>query len=176
MGPPVSMQTFLPSPLFALSAYVLDRQRLGKQRVEAWQLLQAIEGHTKGWANHPAAEMWRHHPHALCRYGMAMCAEWIRRGYADRMLPRFEDIEASLMNRSGTPGWMGHAEFHLCHRRTLLSKDFYHYSKQGWTEPRHLYLWPKWNPDLNRWDLWTVVDGVRALHSHIANAPLTLGQ
>lgn len=49
------MQTFLPYPSFAESARVLDRQRLGKQRVEVLQLLRALTGQTKGWANHPAA-------------------------------------------------------------------------------------------------------------------------
>lgn len=36
------MQTFLPYEDFNQSTAVLDRQRLGKQRVEALQLLKAI--------------------------------------------------------------------------------------------------------------------------------------
>ena len=36
------MQTFLPYPAFDLSAQVLDRQRLGKQRVETLQVLKAL--------------------------------------------------------------------------------------------------------------------------------------
>jgi hypothetical protein len=36
------MQTFLPLPDFIESAKVLDYKRLGKQRVEAWQILKAI--------------------------------------------------------------------------------------------------------------------------------------
>lgn len=52
------VQTFLPYPDFAQSAQCLDRQRLGKQRVEVLQLLKALKGESKGWKNHPAAKMW----------------------------------------------------------------------------------------------------------------------
>ena len=53
------MQTFLPYPDFAESARCLDRQRLGKQRVETAQILRCIvENRTGGWANHPAVRMW----------------------------------------------------------------------------------------------------------------------
>lgn len=38
------MQTFLPYPDFEKSAYSLDRQRLGKQRVETLQIMQALFG------------------------------------------------------------------------------------------------------------------------------------
>lgn len=56
------MQTFLPYPDFELSARFLDRQRLGKQRVEAWQILNVLEelkipGRTPAWRNHPAVRM-----------------------------------------------------------------------------------------------------------------------
>jgi hypothetical protein len=65
------VQTFLPLPDFAESAAVLDRQRLGKQRVEVLQLLGALTGQRPGWVNHPAARMWRGHERALARYGLA---------------------------------------------------------------------------------------------------------
>ena len=38
-----NMQTFLPYPDFQLSAECLDYKRLGKQRLEAFQLLVALE-------------------------------------------------------------------------------------------------------------------------------------
>lgn len=59
------MQTFLPYQSFSDSASALDRQRLGKQRVEAWQILQALTGASRGWAHHPAAKMWRGFERAL---------------------------------------------------------------------------------------------------------------
>ena len=60
------MQTFLPYESFKQSARVLDWRRLGKQRVEGMQIINAIEGKPrqdgkpyKGWLNHPATVMWR---------------------------------------------------------------------------------------------------------------------
>src|SRR3954465_9215602 len=53
------MQTFPPVADFAGSARLLDTPRLGKQRVETLQILRAIELPDYGWANHPAAPLWR---------------------------------------------------------------------------------------------------------------------
>ena len=53
------MQTFLPHRNFQKTAKSLDRQRLGKQRVETWQILQAITNLSYEWQNHPAVKMWR---------------------------------------------------------------------------------------------------------------------
>jgi hypothetical protein len=36
------MQTFLPYPDYKLSASVMDMRRLGKQRVETWQIIKAL--------------------------------------------------------------------------------------------------------------------------------------
>ena len=38
------VNTFLPYPDFVKSAKALDYKRLGKQRVEAWQILRALRG------------------------------------------------------------------------------------------------------------------------------------
>ena len=47
------MQTFLPYDTFEESATVLDYRRLGKQRVEGMQIINAIENPNKqGWQNH----------------------------------------------------------------------------------------------------------------------------
>ena len=60
------MQIFLPYKSFKKSAETLDFQRLGKQRVEALQIINIIEGNPrkdglpyKGWINHPCIIMWR---------------------------------------------------------------------------------------------------------------------
>jgi hypothetical protein len=75
------MQTFLPSPSFEMSALALDKARLGKQRVEAYQILRALEGKSKGWTNHPATKMWRGYERALRQYLRIMIFEWMARGY-----------------------------------------------------------------------------------------------
>ena len=52
------MQTFVPYPDLHDSAAVLDYRRLGKQRVEAYQIIRAALHLSKGWGNHPATRMW----------------------------------------------------------------------------------------------------------------------
>ena len=76
------MQTFLPYPDFTASAQSLDSKRLGKQRVEAIQIMRTLLGiSTRGWRNHPAVLMWEGHEAALWRYTDAICTEWVERGY-----------------------------------------------------------------------------------------------
>lgn len=124
------MQTFLPYPHFGASARCLDRLRLGKQRVEAFQLLKG------SWPNHPASKMWRGYSAALEQYMRAMILEWVSRGYQNNML-----IPA-INSAFNYPPWFGRADFHAAHRSNLLRKDFAHYSQFGWTEPTNLvYLW-----------------------------------
>lgn len=136
------MQTFLPCPSFAQSARVLDRQRLGKQRVEVLQLLKAIrEG--GGWSNHPAAVMWRNHTNALVAYGLEICHEWfVARGYKDTCrykLMAYLDKDSPIE----MPPWLGDPAFHASHRSNLLRKDPVWYGQFGWEEADDLpYVWP----------------------------------
>ena len=143
------MQTFLPFPSFRASARVLDRQRLGKQRVEAWQILQALRDPSYGWQSHPAVNMWRGYDSALAVYGLAICDEWLDRGYKDTMRARF----ATYIPASGVtplPPWLGSPAFHASHRSALLYKNFDHYSSFGWSELPAIpdskgslpYIWP----------------------------------
>ena len=74
------MQTFLPYDSFEESASVLDWKRLGKQRVEAMQIVNAIEKQT-GWRHHPVVHMWTPYIPALKHYTNVMIEEWIKRGY-----------------------------------------------------------------------------------------------
>jgi len=53
------MQTFLPQISFKESAECLDNRRLGKQRVEAMQIMKALLLPEYGWKNHPAVKMWK---------------------------------------------------------------------------------------------------------------------
>lgn len=129
------MQTFLPYPNFEQSAKVLDRQRLGKQRVEVLTLLKG------GWKNHPASKMWHGHERYLALYGMAICDEWISRGYKDTCR---EKIKFYFERQSGSPPpWLGREDFHASHRSNLLRKSPDYYGKFGWAEGPDLpYVWP----------------------------------
>ena len=132
------MQTFLPYADFTLSLSILDLRRLGKQRVEAQQILAAVEGKTEGWKHHPIVRAWRNHPLALEQYLRIAIEEFSRRGGNNFMVPPETKPYKHML-----PGWFGDERFHSSHRAALLAKDFKYYSKFNWTEdPVIDYLWP----------------------------------
>lgn len=136
------MQTFLPYADFKESAAVLDRERLGKQRVETLQILYALTLGS-GWVHHPVTKMWRGYEPALVQYGFDICDEWISRGYKDTVRQKLESILSSLPSQDIVlPHWLGDIELHQSHRSNLLRKDSVFYSQYGWTEPNDLeYKW-----------------------------------
>lgn len=136
------MQTFVPYPDIYKSAIVLDRQRLGKQRVETFQLLRALSNESLGWRNHPAAKMWRGHESGLIAYGVAICAEWISRGYKDTCTEKI--LAFGKPEDKNMPTWWGDDMVHSSHRANLLRKMPEYYGQFGWIEdPSTPYVWPE---------------------------------
>jgi hypothetical protein len=133
------MQTFLPYASFQKSAACLDRRRLGKQRVEAMQILNVLAGKSSGWRNHPAVLMWSGYEKALRQYLRAVIVEWTRRGFKNSMrVPR----KAALLPHE-IPPWIGQKRFHSSHRSNLLRKDPQHYGRMRWKVEANLpRLWP----------------------------------
>lgn len=113
------MQTFLTFPDFKECAKNLDYRRLGKQRVEAYQILNIITGNqvSKGWKNHPAVLMWQGYDVALKLYINEMIYEWINRGYINNMLTYKVDKDIKY------PWWLGDQNFHRSHRSRLIQKN-----------------------------------------------------
>lgn len=137
------MQTFLPYADFDKSAKSLDRQRLGKQRVETMQIMNAILNPNYGWQNHPAVNMWRGHESTLLEYQEAICKEWVNRGYKDTCLQKTINLVDSVKTKTTRPGWIGDYEFHLSHQSNLLRKLPEHYSQHFLNVPDDLpYVWP----------------------------------
>lgn len=133
------MQTFLPFENFVKTAKVLDRQRLGKQRVEASQILNVLSGKTKAWQHHPAVLMWSGFEGCLKCYHDEIIKEWIARGYKNNMPLLATDED----KKSPRPSWLGDEKFHSSHRQTLLFKNINWYSQFGWIEtPKYEYFWP----------------------------------
>ena len=145
------MQTFLPSPNFVETARVLDRQRLGKQRVENLQIMIALL-EKRGWVHHPAVNMWRGFEKALLDYQFQICYEWhVARGYTDTCLNKTIDLytkyrgEESANSRRQVimPPWMGDKEFHLSHQSNLLRKIPEYYGPIFPGVPDDIpYVWP----------------------------------
>ncbi len=134
------MQTFLPYANVKKSVKCLDSKRLGKQRVEAFQILNILLNRTKtsGWRNHPAVKMWKGHENALKVYFNESVEEWISRGYKNTM--KLEIIKGEII----FPKWFGNKKFHSSHKSNLLRKNFEHYSKFQWKESSELdYWWPE---------------------------------
>ncbi|MFI8994374.1 MSMEG_6728 family protein [Streptomyces sp. NPDC053542] len=149
------MQTFLPWPDFAASAAVLDPRRLGKQRVEALQILRGLTVPGYGWRHHPAVRMWAGYEEALVRYGLEICAAWTASGRQDTCaLTLTQDYTAhfpgapprdyaALTAAHDLPNWLGDPAFHRSHRSSLLTKDPDHYRQHFPHTPTGLpYVWP----------------------------------
>ena len=137
------MQIFLPYPNFRQSLKALDNKRLGKQRVETYQIISAITRRPKldgtpykGWLNHPCTVMWRNNLPALKMYLNISIEEWVSRGFKNTM--DFEDIDGEVE----MPEWFGNEKFHSSHRANLLKKEPEFYSQYRWSEdPSNPYVW-----------------------------------
>ncbi|NYE35235.1 hypothetical protein F4692_000339 [Nocardioides cavernae] len=148
------MQTFLPYPDFAASARALDQKRLGKQRVEAIQVVRALTVPDYAWRNHPAALMWRGFEEALGRYGFACCEAWLELGFGDTCAATIAaDLAAAgvrtvrtqdeLAGAGALPPWLGDPDLHLSHRSALVRKDPDFYRPLFPDAPDDLpYVWP----------------------------------
>jgi hypothetical protein len=134
------MQTFLPYENFRDTACVLDDKRCGKQRVEAFQILNILLGRSKrnsnGWRNHPAVLMWRGYENALKLYLNIMIDEWKSRGFNNTM--KYEVIDGDVVY----PPFVGDYKFHVSHRSNLMRKDEDEYGVYDWNVPDYLpYIW-----------------------------------
>jgi hypothetical protein len=129
------MQTFLPYPDYQLSLDSLDNRRLGKQRVEALQIMNVIEGRSQGWQHHPAVKMWIGNRDHLAYYHNLSLEIWVKRTFVNRM--DFMYVPADLPER---PWFIGFDLFHQSHRSNLKRKDSKYYK---FDDPDDLpYVWP----------------------------------
>ncbi|HST47139.1 MSMEG_6728 family protein [Jatrophihabitans sp.] len=152
------MQTFLPYPDFLATAHVLDRKRLGKQRVEVLQILRALELPDYGWQNHPAVRMWQGYTPALVRYGLDCVRAWTARGHGDSTAGQIAEFapwvielsQADLERESLLPGWLGDERLHRSHRSQLIAKDPEFYRPLFPESPEGLdYFWPEPAPPVD---------------------------
>jgi hypothetical protein len=156
------VQTFLPFPDFSESAQVLDQARLGKQRVEALQVLRAVTLPGYGWQSHPAIAMWRGHRTALTAYALAITDEWIAQGHADTVRPQVLEFAPALGDQEAgagagasvadlvaadLPTWLGDHAVHRSHRSKLVQKEPEWYRSRFPDVPDDLdYVWPGADP------------------------------
>lgn len=139
----ILLQTFLPYESFEKSAEVLDDKRLGKQRVEVLQILNALNDPNSGWRVHPATKMWAGYPSALALYGMRICSEWIGRGFEDDTSQKIAAV-AIPQSHAERPPWLGDAHFHRSHQSNLVRKNPDYYRRYFPDVPDNMdYVWPE---------------------------------
>ena len=131
-----TMITFVPWNDVVLCAKSLDYRRLGKQRVEAYQIWRTLVGLSSGWRNHPATRMWEGHTCFLAMYCNAMIDEWIAQGYRNFMkkLPHCSNPKP--------PPWWGWPPIHLSHQASLNRKLPSYYSFPVTEYAEWGYVWP----------------------------------
>lgn len=129
------------------TAKILDYRRLGKQRVEARQMITAIEEFekngvkSKGWFNHPGTQMWIGYVENLKLYFNVMCKEWVNRGYKQNM----DFYELDPIKSQIKPYWVEWKPLHYSHMASLLRKDTkYYYTKLTYPYLYNIfgYIWP----------------------------------
>jgi hypothetical protein len=143
------MQTFLPYPDFNESARILDYKRLGKQRVETLQILKALILPDYGWKNHPAVKMWQGYEMNLAAYGMAVCREWVKRGYKDTCYDKIVETVFKSDILLGYSAFLDWVTPELCrsHQSNLKRKDSAFYGPIFPDVPDDLpYVWPTQQP------------------------------
>lgn len=128
----------MPHADFERTARCLDDRRLGKQRVEAMQIGNALRTPHNPWRRHPAVRMWAGYEGALDAYMNACIIEWIRRGFTINMA--LADVPAWPT----MPPWLGDERLHASHRASLRRKAPEHYERFGWRDDvRTPYFWPE---------------------------------
>lgn len=139
------MQTFMPYSSYTKSLACLDMKRLGKQRVESWQIFKLITGqaHNK-WARHPATKMWLNHDHALALYYNTNLHIFQKKGGINKKLKPIVITKNKYKEILKEPSWSNNPRVILSHRASLLRKNYFHYSQFGWSEEflDSPYYWP----------------------------------
>jgi len=130
------MQVFRPYIDWRMSARVLDNRRLGKQRVEAKQVMNAIlrrmgliRDGRRGWLNHPITLMYyndgRPYFRDLIGYFNACVEEWrLRRMRSSISLSDIEHLIQGVISAEGHPLTPTHE---IEYRRILILKEPEHY-------------------------------------------------
>lgn len=129
------MQTFILSKDPIVTMRQLDRQRLGKQRIETRQIYNCIIGKSSlGWRNHSVVKGWKaageEGLNYLNWYYNENITEWLNRGYNNTM-PLVLDPDRPL-NSFVLPQflWSHHIDYVTReYQRLLVSKNYNYYQE-----------------------------------------------
>ncbi len=137
------MQTFLTRKKHMATAADLDMPRLGKQRAEAWQILQHLLYDGPMVGNIHAYNMWIGWEGHLAFYGMCMAHEWGARGFHDNTLSKFKRVVDEYPDYLEHPLWCEDLWVLRSHRSRLVEKAPHIYGDLFPNTPVNMpYLWP----------------------------------
>ena len=144
---------------------LLDYRRLGKQRVEAQQIINALEKLSNGWTNHPVTIMWKDHIIGLKYYFNCCVEEWIIRGYVNNMtlydIPSFEDEKKIL------PWFYYNHQIQESFKASLLRKDPTYYSAVISCDENYMHYGYIWIGKLNPEQIETMKSNIDLPLEHI---------
>ena len=109
------MQVFVPFPSPIEVAKCLDKKRLNKQVIESRQILNAIDGTSNGWKNHPIVKMYKGNTNWLSNYTRTL----FYYGHGKKLLARLYSDQADKYFR---PSFLTE-EFCNQHKRRLFTKS-----------------------------------------------------
>jgi hypothetical protein len=135
------MQTFVPYDDYYKIGQSLDDKRLGKQRVEAMQILNCLYKPNR-WQNHPAVRMWQGFHEALKHYQNWIMMAWMERGFKNKMKWAKTNTTFYTFKR---PWWFGNEDIHRTHRMMLVRKSIEVYLKRGDTKTFEWYANQGWH-------------------------------
>jgi hypothetical protein len=129
------VNTFIITENLSDTFKLLDSKKLGKQRLEAKQIIEILERIDNGeditniaYASHPAAKMWIGYTNALKAYYNLCVFEWINRGYNNTMKlypiehNKFKNlnINSKLVNQYNYPRFASFLPFINSHKAALI--------------------------------------------------------
>lgn len=121
------VQTFILSDDIKIIFKLLDDRRLGKQRVEAHQIINIIEQNNSNkkiaWQNHPAVLMWKNNVDYLKYYFNLCVTEWIARGKNNNY--QLYDLPLNIEE----PSWWGFKPLIYSHQANLYIKNPWYYGQ-----------------------------------------------
>ena len=152
----------------------LDYRRLGKQRIEAKQIIESLENNSLGWSKHPATLSFSKNIDSLKAYYNICIQEWINRGYKCNM-KIYDEIDESKYsplicefdgkkaifhedNEKSYPKFVSFPPYFYAHRASLYRKNNNFYSSKNFPEEylEKGYFWPsKFDSDdvYENWDI-----------------------
>jgi len=163
------VQTFLPYDNIEKSLICLDDKRLGKQRVEAFQILRlllqlkncsqidsnstTVDKFSRTYKNHPAVLMWEGSEKCLQYYLLTCMRVWSTRktkkgvNFSNQQMQK--NVEAlkidslPALTPEDYPNWWKNENFFSSHRAMLFKKNPVHYNQFQSDAPKFSdYAWP----------------------------------